>query len=167
MKQLVRIYSTIVMNTPEKYTLKSVAPSLLRYGLAVVILWFSAQQFLHNSDWVAYVPDGVLRFTGLAASTVVFGNAVFELVFGILLMFGRFTRIAALLLALHLFDIMWMLGYGEIAVRDFGLGIALLSVCLYGPDRLSLDYHIRRAAASARDTEPNTTPLENKSPMQY
>ena len=65
-------------------------------------------------------------------------NALFELVFGFLLLFGWQTRIAALLLALHLFDIMYVVGYGEIGVRDFGLAIATLVVFMNGPDLLCI-----------------------------
>lgn len=119
---------------------RALAPAMLRYGLALVVLWFSLQQFLYPSEWVAYIPDSVLNFTGTQATTVVFLNAIFEAVFGLLLLFGKYTRIAAFLLALHLFDIMWILGYGEIGVRDFGLGVALMSVAAYGPDIFAIEY---------------------------
>ena len=55
-------------------------------------------------------------------------------IFGLLLLFGWQTRIVALLLALHLFDIMWTVGYGEIGVRDFGLAMGTLVVFMNGPD---------------------------------
>ncbi len=110
------------------------APGVLRIGMAVVILWFSLQQFLHNSVWVAYIPDSVVAISHLSASNLVFLNAVFELVFGLALMFGFFTRFSALLLSLHLFDIMWVVGYGEIGVRDLGLAIGTFVVFMNGSD---------------------------------
>jgi len=119
--------------------LQTNAPVVLRYGLAAVILWFSFQQFLHNSIWTAYIPDSAVALSGLSAGTLVFINATFELIFGVLLVFGWQTRIAALLLALHLFDIMYVVGYGEIGVRDFGLALALLVIFMNGPDRFSID----------------------------
>jgi uncharacterized membrane protein YphA (DoxX/SURF4 family) len=66
--------------------------------MAAVILWFSIQQFLHNQVWTAYVPDSAVAMTHMSANTLVFFNAVFELLFGLLLMFGIQTRLAALLL---------------------------------------------------------------------
>jgi uncharacterized membrane protein YphA (DoxX/SURF4 family) len=114
------------------------APSMLRFGMSAVILWFSVQQFMHNQQWTAYVPDSAVALTHLSANVLVFFNASFELVFGLMLVFGWQTRTAALLLALHLFDIMLVVGYGEIGVRDFGLAVATLVVFMNGTDRLCI-----------------------------
>lgn len=110
--------------------------SVLRYGMVAVILWFSTQQFLHTQDWTAYVPDSAVAMTHVSAINLVYFNAVFELVFGVLLLIGWQTRIAALLLSLHLFDIMYVVGYGETGVRDFGLAVATFVVFMNGPDLL-------------------------------
>ena len=114
------------------------APSVLRYGMTAVILWFSLQQFLHSVTWTAYVPDSAVAITHLSAVTLVYFNAVLEGVLGLMLLFGWQTRIVALLLALHLFDIMYVVGYGEIGVRDFGLAVATLVVSMNGHDPLTL-----------------------------
>lgn len=115
----------------EKYS----AP-LLRLSLAAVVLWFGIQQLLHAANWTAYVPDSAVALSHLSAVTLVYLNGTFELIFGIALLFGFQTRIAALLLSLHLFDIMYVVGYGEIGVRDFGLAAGLLAVFMHGPDIL-------------------------------
>ncbi|MBU6231934.1 MAG: DoxX family membrane protein [Patescibacteria group bacterium] len=133
-----------------RYTplLERYAPIVLRYALSAVILWFSLQQFLHNSVWTAYIPAYAVALTHLSAPALVFFNASFELIFGMMLVFGWQTRISALLLGLHLLDIMWTVGYGEIGVRDFGLAIALLVIAMNGPDWLCLDR--RRKKPDAR-----------------
>lgn len=110
--------------------------SVLRLSMAAVILWFSVAQFFNAGQWTAYVPDSVVAMTGLNAVTLVYFNAVFELVFGVMLLFGWQTRLSALLLSLHLFDIMYVVGYGEIGVRDFGLAAATFVVFMNGPDLL-------------------------------
>ncbi len=112
------------------------AASVLRYGMAAVILWFSFQQFLHADIWTAYVPDYAVSMSHLSAVTLVYANAAFELIFGVMLVIGWQTRIAALLLALHLFEIMYVVGYGQIGVRDFGLAVATLVVSMNGSDPL-------------------------------
>ncbi len=119
-------------------TLRTYAPTVLRFGMTAVILWFSLQQFLHPDQWVAYVPPSATALLHLSATTLVYVNGTFELVFGILLLFGWQVRIVALLLALHLFDIMWVVGYGQIGVRDFGLALATLVVAMNGPDPLCI-----------------------------
>lgn len=116
------------------------APAVLRYGMVAVILWFSSQQFLHTNDWTAYVPDSVAAMTHLSAVSLVYINAGFELLFGIFLLFGWHTRIVAFLLALHLFDIMYVVGYGQIGVRDFGLAVATFVIFMNGPDVLSVHH---------------------------
>jgi uncharacterized membrane protein YphA (DoxX/SURF4 family) len=118
--------------------MKIYAPAVLRLGMVAVILWFSLQQFLHNDQYSAYVADLVVALSHLSAGMLVFFNAVFELVFGILLAFGWQTRIVSLLLALHLFDIMYTVGYGQIGTRDFGLAVATFVVFMNGPDVLCI-----------------------------
>lgn len=113
------------------------APVFLRYGMALVILWFGLQQLTHVADWTAYVPDSIVSMSHMSATTLVYVNGIFEIIFGILLAIGFQVRIAALLLSLHLFDIMFTVGYGEIGVRDFGLAVATLVVFMNGPDILS------------------------------
>ena len=114
-------------------------PSVLRYGMAVVILWFSFQQFTNTSAWTAYVPDSVVSLSHMNATVLVYFNALFELIFGVMMLFGWQTRLSALLLSLHLFDIMYVVGYGEIGVRDLGLAVATLVVFMNGPDILCID----------------------------
>lgn len=120
--------------------MKELAPCVLRYAMAAVILWFGLQQFINTNYWTAYVPDYIVKMSGLSAVTLVYFNAVFEIVFGFLLAIGYGVRIVAFLLALHLLDIMWTVGYGEIGVRDFGLAIATLVVAMNGHDMFSFGF---------------------------
>ncbi len=130
--------------------LEPYSPSLLRFGMSAVILWFGIQQLLHASAWTAYVPDSAVAISHLSAVTLVYFNGTFELVFGLLLLFGWQTRIAALLLSLHLFDIMYVVGYGEIGVRDFGLAVATLSVFMNGPDLLCVQNNRKPVEQAAK-----------------
>ncbi|HTK33097.1 MAG TPA: DoxX family protein [Candidatus Paceibacterota bacterium] len=120
--------------------LETYAPSVLRYGISAVILWFGFQQLLDPTTWIAYIPDSIVSLTHLDASTLVVLNGLFELIFGAALLFGYQVRIVALLIALHLLDIMFTVGYGQIAVRDFGLAIAVFVVFMNGSDILCLQY---------------------------
>jgi len=115
------------------------APRILRIGIALVFLWFGYQQLVHNEMWTIYVPDYVVNMSGISASALVTINGTFELIFGSLLLLGLFTRISALLLTLHMAQIMLTVGYSDIGVRDFGISVAAFSVFLYGRDRWCLD----------------------------
>ena len=76
------------------------------------------------------------------ANSIVMANGIFEVIFGTLLGLGIFTRIVAIILAVHLISITFSLGYGETAVRDFGLAMATASIALGGADIWSLERKI-------------------------
>jgi uncharacterized membrane protein YphA (DoxX/SURF4 family) len=135
------------------------SPSILRYGMTAVILWFSLAQFFDASQWTAYVPDSIVSMTGISAVVLVYFNATFELIFGILLLFGWQTRLVALLLAVHLFDIMYIVGYGEIGVRDFGLAVATFVVFMNGTDPLCIQQK-RKVTIPIINREPLYQPAQ-------
>ena len=81
---------------------------------------------------------------GLSATMIVLLNGLFEVVLGVLLAIGFYTRIAALLLSLHLLFIAYEIGYNDIGVRDFALAVATFSLALFGPDQFSLDKRMQR-----------------------
>ena len=125
------------MDTSEK--MKVFAPVVLRIGLALVFLWFASQQILNTDMWTSFIPSWITSISGLDATFWVHFNGAFEIVFGLCLLTGYFTRTTALLLALHMLDITFTVGYSSIGVRDFGLAIATLAVFLYGTDVWCLD----------------------------
>ncbi|MDB5254356.1 MAG: hypothetical protein JWL80_422 [Parcubacteria group bacterium] len=124
--------------------LQQLAPTVLRIGLALVFIWFGSQQLNSALNWTSYIPQSLIDITGFSSLTFVYFNGAFEVVFGLALLTGFFTRITALLLALHMFDIMYVVGYNEIGIRDFGLAVATLAIFLYGVDNYSLDRKFRK-----------------------
>ncbi len=120
--------------------LKSLAPTVLRLGLAAVMVWFGASQFNNPNAWTSLVPSWATDLSGMSALTIVHLNAVFELIAGALVAVGFGTRWLALLLSAHLFVITLDLGASAVGVRDFGLSLGLFAVALYGTD----DYCIEK-----------------------
>lgn len=119
-------------------TSKDIAPIVLRIGMSLVFLWFSYSQLTNPAMWTRLVPEYAVSLTGMAATTLVYTNGVFELVFGLLLLAGLFTRIAALALAIHLIGIINSVGYGPTGIRDFGLCLATFAVFFFGNDKWCL-----------------------------
>jgi len=119
--------------------MKNFAPVVVRVGLSLVFLWFGTEQLLHTDAWVGLIPDWITSFSGISAEALVRFNGVFEIVFGFSLLMGYFTRVAALLLALHMLHITFTVGYNSVGIRDFGLSMAAISVFLYGIDIWCLD----------------------------
>jgi uncharacterized membrane protein YphA (DoxX/SURF4 family) len=132
------------MNQNTSLILKNIAPTVLRIGMALVFLWFGSQQLLHTSMWIGLIPDWVTSLTGFTTATVVHFNGAFEIVFGLALLTGYFTRVTALLLALHMLSITFDIGYTAVGVRDFGLSIAAIAVFLNGSDYFTLDRKLEK-----------------------
>lgn len=127
--------------------LNPLAPAVLRVGLALVFLWFGSQQLLETERWTGFVPEAIVAMSGLSAELLVRANGVFEIIFGSLLLLGFQTRIVALLLALHMFQITGTVGYSAIGVRDFGLSVATLAIFLQGADEYGLDKLLGKGVA--------------------
>jgi uncharacterized membrane protein YphA (DoxX/SURF4 family) len=118
--------------------LKIFAPTFLRISMGLVIVWFGIQQVTDPSSWLAYLPPWTTALP-ISQMTIVYLNGTFEVIFGVFLILGFYTRIVALILALHLLDIAYTVGYGAIGVRDFGLAMSTGAIFLYGADAFSFD----------------------------
>lgn len=121
--------------------MKSSAPVVLRIGIALVFLWFGAQQLTNVGAWTRLIPESIISMSDLTATTLVHFNGAFEVVFGLVLLVGFFTRITSFLLALHMLSIMFTVGYGPIGVRDFGLSMATIAIFLHGADSFCMGYN--------------------------
>lgn len=124
--------------------LQPYAPVIVRWGVSLVLLWFGGQQILHTANWTSFVPDIAVSLSLVSVETMVRMNGMSEIVFGALLLLGLFIRPVSGLLALHLFGIAITLGYNSIAVRDLGLALSTVSICLYGPDLWSIDRRLAK-----------------------
>lgn len=111
---------------------------ILRIGISLVILYFSSQQFANPSSWVSFLPSWTENMP-VSQIKFIYLNASFELIFGIILFVGFYTRIVATLLAFHILCIVISIGYNPTGVRDFGIFIALVSIALNEKSSWSLD----------------------------
>ncbi len=112
------------------------APLLMRLTLSFVFLWFGINQLVQPDYFMGYLPD----FITLSNPTFfIMLNGIAETVLGTLLLIGLFTRIVALLLALHLIGIIISLGYNDIAIRDAGLMLVAFAQFIGGADKWCLD----------------------------
>ncbi len=113
----------------------------LRISMSLVFLWFGVQQLLSPNDWIDFLPAWSTKLP-LSAVQLIYVNGSVEIVLGTLLLFGIFTRLTALLLALHLASItteVYIQGLASIAIRDFGLAAATLSLAFTSDHSLSID----------------------------
>lgn len=115
---------------------KEYAAPLVRIPIALVFIWFSVNQLMIPSDWVGYMPKFLQQMPN--PDTIILVNASVVLLLALMLLVGAYTRIVASLLGLHLMFIAFSLNWSSIAIRDFGLAFATLSIALHGSDRLCL-----------------------------
>ncbi len=118
---------------------KQYAPVVLRIGIALLMLWFGFTNVFSPNTLIGYLSPSIAHFTPFSSLTVMVINGMFEVLFGVLLLIGVFTRTASLLTALHIFGIAIILGYNDIAIRDYALAAASFAVFLNGADRYCLD----------------------------
>ena len=111
---------------------------MIRIAIALVFIWFGLQQLSDPSSWFGFLPTWVSNFP-ISQTAFIYLNGWFELMFGTALLFGFYSRIAALLLGLHLMGITYTVGYGAIGVRDFGLAFSALSIAFSPSSPFSLD----------------------------
>jgi len=111
---------------------------LLRYGWALMFLWFGLEQLINPSVWTGYLPEWT-GYLPIPANMLVQLNGWMEVVGALFLLSGIFVKITALILSAHLFLIAWTAG-GAIGVRDFVLGIMGLALATARSDPWALDY---------------------------
>jgi uncharacterized membrane protein YphA (DoxX/SURF4 family) len=126
------------MNFFRQELLKKYSPIILRIGISLVLLWFGISQVTNASAWIGWLPSFTSSWP-ISQTALVFLNGSFEIILGLMLILGLYTRVAAALIALHLLGITLSVGYNEIGIRDFGLFMAALAIALNGDDDWCLD----------------------------
>lgn len=119
---------------------RDLGPTIIRVGLAVVFLWFGYNLVSNPADWTRQVPDYVAEIAPLSTETIVMINGIFEIVLGLALLVGFWTRTVAFLLAIHLIPI--VINFGPASpngARDFGILMATLGLSFLRPGRYSID----------------------------
>ena len=100
---------------------------VLRLGLGLVFTWFGLDKLINPSNWLGYITPKVAQFIFINLNSFIFILGIIEIMLGILLIIGLYTRIVALIMAIHLTLVIISIGFNDVAVRDIGL----LSIALY------------------------------------
>lgn len=121
--------------------------TILRIGLGLVMLWFGSKQLGNPIQWISFLPDFTKNLP-ISQIALVSLNGWFEVIFGLLLIVGFYTRLVAGFLTIHLLGIVVSVGYTPIGVRDFGLMIGLFSIFLGGVSPFSVDLFLDERIAT-------------------
>ena len=117
---------------------KNYSIPIIRIGLALVLLWFGIDEIINPENWFGYIPSWLSYILPFSPYFFITLNGIFEIMMGVLLLIGSYTRIIAFIAALHLLSITVVVGYNEIGVRDFGLTLMAVSLIFSGAGVLSL-----------------------------
>jgi len=110
---------------------EKLAVYILRFGLAIVFLYFGVYQILDQSRWIYLVPDKILNFyiSDILKSKIIFINGIFDLIISLSLFSGLFIKIFSLLGFIHLISItVFSLGFEPSGIRDLGLAFSILAL---------------------------------------
>jgi len=115
---------------------------LLRLGLGGVFLVFGIDKFFHPKLWSAYMPPWFSGILPIELFTFIYLLGVFEIIVGVLVLIGLYTRSAAIISAAFLLGIIASLGFNDIVIRDAGLLFLALGIAVLGAGDKSLDAKI-------------------------
>ncbi len=115
------------------YTGDAVSQSfwLLRIGFTIAPIAFGADKFAHVlTNWDKYLAPEFVNLTNVSAHTLMYGVGAIEIVAGLVVLlrprFGGYL-VAAWLLGI-ITNLVMIGGMGDIALRDFGLFLAALTL---------------------------------------
>lgn len=128
------------------------ASTILRLGLAAVFLVFGIWKARSPVGWVIFLPNWVAGAVSDIESLDALGAlrlmGFFEAVLGLQLLLGIFTKTTALLCALLLGGIVLHVGFDQVGIRDLGLLMAAVALCLAGGGPWTVDRWLDAHAAS-------------------
>ena len=117
---------------------------LLRIGLGIVFIWFGIDKFLRPELWEGWIPILIQSILQSKVLTFLYFLGVFEVIIGVLVLVGFYTRVAAGIAALFLFAVVLSSFSGEILVRDIGLIFLALGIVVLGSEKYSVGYSKRQ-----------------------
>lgn len=112
---------------------------IIRIGIALVLLWFGIDELLRPDVWMGYIPPWLAPLILVSIRSFVLFNGSMEIIIGLFLLIGLYTRMFAVLATLHLLSIVAAVGYNDIAIRDLGLAAMALSLVFSGAGKWSVD----------------------------
>ncbi len=112
---------------------------ILRVGIAITFLWIGILILREPEVWAELIQPWVADLLPIPLEAAMIGNALFDILIGVLLLIDVLTWLAALLGAFHLAIVLTVAGITAVTVRDIGLLAATISLMIHSwPEDLRL-----------------------------
>lgn len=130
--------------------------TLLRLGLGIVFLAFGIGKF-KGDEWVDTMRSmGIFSYLPWSVDTSVILAGILELLVGLGLVLGLFTRFFSLLASLEMVSILILLFiYGIHEIRDIGLLAGTVCLIFNDADFISLDHFLKKRFPRPYSSEPH------------
>lgn len=101
---------------------------ILRIGLAITFLWIGIFILKRPEAWAGYLQPWALSLLPIPIEQAMVGTAFLDIAIGVLLLFGSFVWLVALVGATHLITVLMVSGITDITVRDIGVLVAAMAL---------------------------------------
>lgn len=101
---------------------------LLRIGLGGTMVYAGTSIIANTQAWLGFIPQWILNISPIDGMSLLIGHGVFELILGLLLVFGVLLKLSSLVAFFDLLFIIVFVGVDLVTFRDFGLLMMALAL---------------------------------------
>ncbi|MEK6860422.1 MAG: DoxX family protein [Nanoarchaeota archaeon] len=123
----------------------------IRIGIGFVFFYFGIDKFFHTQAWMNWIPPKLTFILPISAQTFTYILGVIEMVIGLFVFIGFFTRIFATIASVILLAIIVSIGFNEVAARDITILITTISLIFSGSNIFCIDNLIRGRRSKKKD----------------
>lgn len=106
---------------------------VLRIGLGITFIWIGTLIVQEPESWAGLIRTELTPFIPIDPATMMLDTGIFDIVIGLLLIFGVWLWAAGLLAALHMLTVVLTIYVSDTTARDIGLMAAGFAVMLASP----------------------------------
>ncbi|MBS3143557.1 DoxX family membrane protein [Candidatus Woesearchaeota archaeon] len=115
-----------------------IATLILRVALGFIFFWFGMDKIINPIDWKGFITPALSKLIFVDLGIFILLLGIIEIILGIMLILGLFTRTASVIVLIHLIMVVMTQGFNQISIRDFGLIAIALYLIMIKSDYLSL-----------------------------
>lgn len=106
---------------------------VLRIGLGITFVWIGTLIVQEPESWAGLIRTELTGFIPMDPATMMLETGIFDIIIGLMLIFGIWLWIAGLLAGLHMLIVVATIYVSDVTARDFGIMAASFAVMLSSP----------------------------------